>query len=127
MEKDFDTWSSRKKRLHAKTNIAYAWPREVWWCSLGINIGIETDGKHELFERPVIVLKVYNTESLLVLPLTSKPKEDRFHYKILTDSGYVYAKLTQVRVISSKRLQRLAYKIDTKQFQGLKDAWKRNI
>ncbi|MDB5245485.1 MAG: hypothetical protein JWN90_590 [Parcubacteria group bacterium] len=127
MEKNFDAWSKRKKKLHDKSNIAYAWPREVWWCSLGINIGAETNGKHELFERPVIVLKVYNVESLVVLPLTSRPKDDRFHYKISTDSGYVYAKLTQVRVISNKRLQRMAYKIDSAQFQGLKETWKRSI
>jgi hypothetical protein len=43
MEKDFDQWNSLKKQLNENERIFYAHPREIWWCSLGINIGAEID------------------------------------------------------------------------------------
>lgn len=110
MFKDFDGWNKTKKRVDAKRSAAYAHPREVWWCSLGVNIGAETDGKNLNYERPVLVMRVYNTETLLVLPITSKQKNDAFHKRIDVRVGPVWVKLTQVRVISSRRLLR---KVDT--------------
>lgn len=73
---------------------------------VGINIGSEIDGKHENFERPVLVMKVYNKETLFVLPITSREKRDRFHVPMQGKSGRVWVKLTQGRVISSQRLLR---------------------
>ncbi len=71
MEKDFDTWNKMKKELNRLPIDRFAHAREIWWCSLGLNVGAEIDGKNENFERPVIVLKVYNVETMLVLPITS--------------------------------------------------------
>ncbi len=68
MNKNFDAWNSRKKIINRNNTIVYAHPKEIWWCSLGVNIGAETDGKNEDFERPVIVMKVYNKETMVVLP-----------------------------------------------------------
>ena len=114
-EKDFNNWNTLKKQLHSNDRIFYAHPREVWWGSLGVNIGAETDGKNENFERTILIINVYNTESMLVLPITSREKNDKFHKKIVIDSvdktgmpykKDVWVKLTQARVISSKRLLR---------------------
>lgn len=49
MEKEFDAWSLIKKQIHSMEGRAFAHPREIWWCSLGINVGAEIDGKHENF------------------------------------------------------------------------------
>ena len=118
--KDFDTWNVVKKRTDESSRKVYAHPREVWWCSLGVNIGVEADGKNENFERPVLVVRVYNKDSMLVLPITGKAREDTFHApltlkEVNRESGdtftkTVYVKLTQSRVISNKRLLR---KVDT--------------
>ena len=120
MQKDFDKWNAIKKTLQKEVREVYAYPREVWWCSLGVNIGAEADGKNENFERPVLVVRVYNKETLLVLPITSREKGDPFHFKITVqtlnqktkkvESKDVWIKLTQARVISNKRLLR---KVDT--------------
>jgi len=80
--KEFDAWLVAKKKIHHVRSGAFAHPREIWWCSLGINIGAETDGKNENFERPILVFKVYNTETMLVFPITSKQKDDPFHFTI---------------------------------------------
>ena len=127
MEKDFDSWNKRKKEINEFPINRFVHPREVWWCSIGINIGAEIDGKNENFERTVIVMKVYNTETLLVLPITSKPKDDEFHHKITTDQKTVWVKLTQPRVISSKRLLRKVDVLHEEEFEALRNVWKKSL
>jgi mRNA interferase MazF len=123
MDKDFDNWNIVKKQLEQTGRIFYAHPREIWWCSLGINIGAEINGKHENFERPVIIIKVYSKESLIALPLTTKEKNDIFHYKIDTEEKTVWVKLTQTRVISTKRLIRKVDILDKSSFDVLLLKW----
>ena len=77
MDKDFDKWNETKKIFEKEDREVFAHPREIWWCSLGLNLGAETDGKNDNFERPVLILSVYNKETMLVLPITSKPKNDK--------------------------------------------------
>ena len=50
MEKPFDQWNMMKKRLEMRpvATSLFFYEREVWWCSVGINIGVETDGMHYL-------------------------------------------------------------------------------
>ncbi len=125
--KDFAGWFVLKKRIDASSILFYAHPREVWWCSLGVNIGAEIDGKHETFERPILVIRVYKTESLFVLPLTTVPKDDDFHFKIATERQTAWAKLTQGRVISTKRLLRKVDIVDSEQFENLRKALKHTL
>lgn len=127
MEKDFDAWNKNKKELENTPIKKYVHPKEIWWCSLGVNLGAETDGKGENFERPVIVIKVYNKETMIVLPITTKQKDDQFHHKIQTTGRTVWVKLTQMRVISSKRLLRKIDLLDEASFEILKDVWKQSL
>ena len=122
MSKDFDTWNTNKKQMEDAPITKYVHPREIWWCSLGLNIRADIDGNNDNFERPVIVIKVYNKETMLVVPLTTKKKNNSFHYKIEIKDKVVWAKLTQIRVISNKRLSRKMDLIDDLAFAGLKDA-----
>ncbi|MDK2948964.1 MAG: hypothetical protein PWQ56_129 [Patescibacteria group bacterium] len=45
MEKSFDEWNEDKKKLNKLNSKFFLHEREVWWCSLGVNIGYEADGK----------------------------------------------------------------------------------
>ena len=51
--KNFDKWNELKKKLHIseKAKDFYFREREIWWCSLGVNIGFEQDGKNDLFDK----------------------------------------------------------------------------
>ena len=60
MNKNFDKWNDIKKSVNNKPDNLGVHKREVWWMTLGLNVGVETDGKHENFERPVLVLKRFN-------------------------------------------------------------------
>jgi mRNA interferase MazF len=61
--KDFDTWNEEKKIVNERRidENLFFYDREVWWCSVGINVGIEADGKNSNFERPILVLKKFNS------------------------------------------------------------------
>ncbi len=124
MQKPFDVWNERKKSLEYSKATVYAHEREIWWCSLGVNVGVETDGKNADFERPVIVVRVYNLDALLILPITSKKSANRFHYHANTKThGSVWVKLTQARVVSSKRLLRKIDVMSIEDFQRMRVAF----
>lgn len=137
MEKDFDKWNNLKKIFEKEERKFFAHPREIWWCSLGINLGAEIDGKNDNFERPVLVTNVYNRETMLVLPITSKEKKDKFHYKIFVkikdiktgeyQERPVWIKLTQARVISNKRLLRKVDLISIDNFKEIMVIFKNSI
>ncbi|MEX2010491.1 MAG: type II toxin-antitoxin system PemK/MazF family toxin [Parcubacteria group bacterium] len=137
MKKDFDKWNKRKQQLHNSGSKVYAHPREVWWCSFGVNIGAETDGGDKNFERPALILRVYNKETMLALPITGKAKNDQFHYKITITSKKsntkeietkdVWIKLTQARVVSNKRLLRKVDMISEEEFEKIGLSFRRFI
>lgn len=116
MAKDFDTWNELKKNIDSRDVGVFCNPREVWWASIGLNIGSEEDGKNELFERPVLVVKVFNQRAIRVVPLTSKTKSDQNHVPV----GYLGAKssaiLSQAKTISTKRLTRKIGRVEIEAF-----------
>ncbi len=126
--KEFDEWNKRKKKINQEFKEVYGYQGEIWWCSLGVNIGAETDGKNKNFERPVIIMRVYNQQGMLILPLTSKKKDDAFHFKVSLDPTFsAWVKLTQARVISGQRLIRKMRTLSRKDFINLQEAFKKYL
>jgi PemK-like, MazF-like toxin of type II toxin-antitoxin system len=82
MEKDFDRWNEIKKRLARDAPLPPAFPKdgEVWMCSLGKNLGREQDDGSQDFSRPVLIVKKFNNEIFLVVPLSSKQKPLDFYF-----------------------------------------------
>ena len=121
MLKDFDSWNKIKKVLDGEDREAFAYPREVWWCSLGVNIGFEQDGKGEDFSRPILVIKGFSKNVLLCIPLTTRLKEGKYYYDIfLGDKIKRKVILSQIRLIDSKRLEEKICTIDERQFDVIK-------
>ena len=105
MEKDFSKWFALKKLAHETIGKALFHEREIWWCKLGANVGFEIDGRGEDFERPVIVIKKFNLDTRIVIPLTSKPKTGKYYFPVGTVDGRdARAVLSQIRLIDRKRL-----------------------
>ena len=71
MAKAFDQWNIFKKWLDAKQAAGglFFHEREIWWCSLGMNVGVEIDGKNFRFERPVLIVRRFNNHMLWIAPL----------------------------------------------------------
>jgi len=113
--KDFDGWNELKKGLAGKKELPEFQVRDVWWCSLGANLGFEEDGKGEDFRRPVLVLRKFNKNMFVGLPLTSRAKDNKFHYKLpkyRNDGRDSYVILSQVKLLSVNRLTRKIYRIE---------------
>lgn len=107
----FNKWSELKKNLSNNLSLEKYHQREIWWSSIGKNIGNEQDGKNNNFERPVLILKKWNSDFFVGIPMTTKKlvkeKDSRFYFKYFTNGDEVsYFILTQIRVFSSKRLIR---------------------
>lgn len=117
--KDFDSWNELKKKIESKEKSPFANKRDIWWCHFGLNIGSEEDGKNELYERPVIVIKVLNTSLLRVAPLTSNVKDDKHHFVISYNQRQGSVILSQTKTMSTKRLSRKIAKLDKEQFDML--------
>ena len=108
MEKDFTTWSSFKNDLDKKRieHKIYCQTREIWICSLGLNIGSEQDGNGTRFSRPVLIHTMPGPFTLWVIPLTTKIHTDDFHVCFNLGGVDQYADISQIRTISVKRLDR---------------------
>lgn len=118
----FVSWTKIKIRLHiAPDKVLYFHEREIWWASLGVNIGFEQDGKNQNFERPVLVLKKFNKSILWILPLTSKDKQGKYYHEIEYLGEKYKVILSQLRLISSKRLTRKIRRLSKFDFQVIKD------
>lgn len=122
-----DDWNKLQKELSDKTAPIFCNTREIWWCSLGMNIGTELYGKNNLFERPALVLKVYNKETILVAPLTSKFKAGKYYASVTFGEVVSRAVLSQVRTISTKRLSRKIGRIAKENFQEVLDKYLKSI
>lgn len=121
--KPFDHWNIVKKRIEARVadQSLYFYEREVWWCSIGVNIGVETDGKNEHFERPVLIIKKFNGLMMWVVPLTSKQRDGTHYYRMTHEKGVSFACLSQLRTVSSKRLLRKIGMVSVEDCDAVRD------
>jgi mRNA-degrading endonuclease toxin of MazEF toxin-antitoxin module len=106
MEKDFAKWNELKTRLQRKKNQFVFNGGDIWFCSLGLNLGHEEDGKGDVFLRPVVILKKINNDTFLAIPLTTKEKIGNRYYSFDFGEKRVTAILAQVRLLDGKRLWR---------------------
>ncbi len=106
--KEFDRLNEKKKEADRRflRKSFYIHAREVWWCSIGVNVGSEIDGKNENFERPILIAKVFSRDGFLGIPLTSKEKSHRYAVPIHHGKGISFANTSQLRILSEKRLLR---------------------
>lgn len=122
MQKDFDGWNNEKKIVDKKSinRDLYFYPKEIWWCSAGLNIGVESNGKNENFERPMLIMKKFNNEMIWVLPMTTQAKENKYHYKLEHEAIKSYVVISQIKTISTKRLLRKVGTISEGDFINIK-------
>ena len=106
MKKDYAEWHSRKTEIeHLDETRLFFHEREVWWCSIGHNVGFEQDGKGEKFARPVLVFKKFNKEVFWALPISTRIKKSKFYTPINIDDNIErVAIISQLRLIDAKRL-----------------------
>lgn len=123
----FNEWNRLKKKLHQKSFRPYFKVREVWWASIGQNIGDEQNGKNHRFERPVLVVQKFYNNLIFVLPLTSKVKEGSYYFRKVVNNIDGVIILSQGRVIDAKRLIRRIEVLDEESFSLIITRYKKLI
>lgn len=105
MLKNFLEWTHLKEKLHDKESVPpFVSEREIWWASVGENIGSEINGKSKHFSRPVIVFKKLAHGFYFVIPTTTQKKEGSWYVHFRQHEKDMYACLHQARAIDYRRL-----------------------
>lgn len=125
MEKDFDSWNTTKKTIHDNGEYKLYHTREIWWCSLGVNIGFEQDGSKDEHRRPVLILKGLSKRTCFVIPLTTANQDHPLRPLIgLVEGKVARALLSQMRIIDNKRLVRKIGYLNKDIFERIRKAVK---
>ena len=107
---------------------AFCHAREIWWCSLGINVGFEQDGTGKNFDRPVVVIRGFNERIFFGVALTGVKRKGKYYFPIGKVEGReASAVLSQVRLIDTKRLVRKMETLDESVFKELREDLKKKL
>lgn len=118
----FNDWNYKKKTIQFKGENLDKFPKvgEVWFISMGKNIGYEQNGSGKEFERPVLIIRKWNNHMMWCVPLSTKQKELDFYYNFTDESGReVSAILAQFKLISTNRCRRKLYLLDNVNFDRI--------
>jgi len=105
--KDFSHWHEVKTEINnqPEKNKPFFYEREIWWVSIGQNVGFEKDGKNEKYTRPVLILRKFNKYTFLGIPLSTSEIDNKYRitlsYKKDVKSS---ALISQLRAYDSNRL-----------------------
>ena len=118
--KDFTLWNQVKAELEERNIPVDFREREIWFCSLGLNLGHEQDGKHERSLRPVIVVKKFNNDIFWGVPLSHVQKTGLYYHPIVWDNNNSSAIISQLRLLDQKRLFRKIGIVSREEFMDIK-------
>ncbi len=117
---EIKNWLDLKIKLWTKKDRVVFKQGDIWWCSLGFNIGEEIFGKGEKFTRPVLVFKKFTSNSFLGLPLTTHGKNGSWYVEIKSGGVSRWVLLNQARVLDKKRLTNKISQMSREDFQKVK-------
>lgn len=119
--KDFHNWNKKKIKIDENKNYNHPKEKEIWWCSVGVNIGSEVYGKGADYTRPVLVINAEGSESFIGIPLTSNIKSRKYACIIKTDDGVLHTALIyQIRSFDKRRLTEKKYILSTEEYSKIK-------
>ena len=95
---------------------------EVYWCSLGENIGDEENGKGSEFSRPVLIFKKFNNNIFLGIPMSTKNKESVYYVTVRLEYLIRSVIISQIRILDTKRLMKKIGYIPREDLERVKDS-----
>ena len=123
--KKFLEWIGIKKKLDEHEHAPPFFKEgEMWWAHLGENVGSEVDGKGEGFTRPVIVYRKLGAYTLLAIPTSTKIKVGTWYVPFRHKGIDEVAVLSQIRVISFKRLKEKVGTLDDADMQNIRKSFR---
>ena len=119
--KDFINWHKLKSNIEKKEKRLNFQIRDVLFCSIGENVGFEQDGRGEEFLRPVVVVKKFNKEVFLGVPLTHTDKKGKYYFSFNLNKETSVAILSQIRLFDAKRIKYKIGMMSGQDFNSLKE------
>ena len=120
MQKDFQKWHYKKSKIDEIKKRPFFHEREIWNCTLGINIGFEQDGGGKDYLRPVIIFIKFNNEIFWAIPLTHTQKKTKYYFPfVFGDNILSVAILSQIRLMDARRLSHKIGNISEEDFGRL--------
>lgn len=116
----FEDWNRLKKKLNDENHTPLFKEREIWWCSIGANIGHEQDGKNTEFSRPVLVVRKFNKRLFWGVPLTTKIKNNKHYHQFDFKNKTQCAMLTQMRLWDANRMTNQMGRMGNQEYQKIK-------
>ena len=124
--KNFHDWNIKKIKIDKNETFNHPREKEIWWCSIGINIGSEVYGKGADYTRPVLVINAEGSENFIGIPLTSNIKSKKYACIIKTDDGALHTALIyQIRSFDKRRLTERKYILSTEEYSKIKKYFNR--
>ena len=120
MENEYSDWMILKEKIHKSGSVTKFSEGQIWWAALGKNIGVEINGKHRDFSRPVVIFKKLSHQCFLAIPLTSQPHSGTWYTEFAFRGKQEYAVLSQIRMLSVSRLCNRMGKLSTGDFKKIR-------
>jgi len=114
----YDKWNKLKQSIEKRKPILFN-ERDILFISMGQNIGYEQYGKGDDFLRPVVVIKKFNKNLFLGVPLSSKIKNGYFFHSIKFKERVNSALLLQSKTFDSKRIKYKLATLGSREFNNL--------
>jgi len=121
--KALEEWLKLKIILWTKSNKVIFKQGEIWWCSLGMNLGEEIFGKGVKFTRPILIFKKFTSNSFLALPLTTQKRIGSWYIEVTIHGNNNYIMLNQARILDKKRLTNRIATLDDSDLKSVKDGF----
>ena len=121
----FLEWIGLKQKLHQGIQSPpLVSAGDIWWASIGENVGSEINGKRRLFSRPVIFKKLAHG-FYFVIPTTTKSKVGSWFVPFRQADRDMVASLHQARAIDHRRLSTKLGQLDDSDFDKVREGfWK---
>lgn len=120
----FDAWNAEQQRLDARKVEPLFREGEVWWCALGVGVGVEIQGKGAHFTRPVVVLRKLSGAGCIVAPFTTQERRGDWFHPLDWGQGPRWVMLSQMRLVSAQRLSNRVATLGSGELQDLRRALK---
>ena len=122
--KNYDEWNKLKQQLNIKSKIVIPKEREVYWVSIGENIGFEQNGKGQDFSRLVLIVKRFSKNIFFGIPLSTKIKQGSYFHEFTFLEKQSSALIVQGRLFDTKRLENRLGMITKEDFVNIKSKLK---
>lgn len=120
-----DQWNTLKKKVSTRDHKPpFVSEREIWWVSIGENVGSEVNGKSDLFSRPAIVFKKLSHSFYYVIPTTTQDKAGSWFVPFRHKERNMVACLHQARAVDHRRLSSKLGQLDTDDFIRIVQSFK---